>query len=460
MAQYLQKTDSQEFAVANADQDPGRWNENVRDENATDVTVRVWGADGLGEPGPITWRADSVFVYMIADLVVASRGTLAEELPGVMAAHFNNSSQALVAAKRIQTCILEFLAGRPGQGFGAAILIHPRATSYASQREFVQRALGQASPGQILLAADVYRGLRNLPGAEFRIVEPLASVPGDRQTGLTEFIWKSPEHDAAGYSSADRSVEAYSEQNRPPIGATRIVDSPFRKPEKWVGSTGEPPITRSAELASVEHGEHAGQPPDEFARPQEMRSATREFADTSSGNLLVEELEAAARRRKVRTQVLLGVAAVVVVGALVAAFYHAPSPANPPAASQQQATQPTGNAADGVKPAEPSEPATLPPNPPAADSNSQPATKPLKVERKTHEKPPEKSPAQTDVTSVDNFFPKDVPMLLQMAQSAYESGDSGKAEYDYKTVLRLQPNNPDALQGLHKLDLIRNEHKQ
>jgi hypothetical protein len=435
MAQYLQKTDSQEFEVANADQDAGRWKENVPDQSGADITVRVWGADGLGEPGPITWKADSVFVYMIADLVVASHGTLAEELPGLTAAHFSNSAQALVAAKRIQTCILEFLAGRPGQGFGAAILIHPRVTNYASQREFVQRSLGQASPGQILLASDIYSALRSLPGAEFRTVEPLASVPGDREAGLTEFIWKSRENDAASHGSPDRPAQGQSEQNRPAIGATRIVDSPLRNLARLDGDADTHSTARSSQF-SVEHGEDAQQVPEPSAGPQESRSATREFADASSGNLLVEELEAAAKQRRVRTRVILGLAAVVVVGALVAVFYRSPSKVNPPAVNQQPVAQPTGNAADAV------------------------ATKPPKVERKPHEKPPEKSPSQTDSPSVDGFFPKDIPTLLQMAQSAYESGDSGKAEYDYKTVLRLQPNNPDALQGLHKLDLIRQEHKQ
>jgi hypothetical protein len=493
MARYLQKTDSQEFAVANSDSaNPDL----VKPEpSGADLAVRIWGANRLGEPGPVTWKADSVFVYMIADLVEASRGSFAEESPGVMAAHFSSPSQALVAARRIQISILEFLACRPGQGCAAAVLIHPPATGYLSdsQREFVQGALGQAGPGQILLTDDVYMGLRNLPGAEFRRIARLASASGGPQTGLTELIWASPEHDLSVYSSGEPPVELSREEGHAPIGATRIVDSPLRRLEALEISPSETPIARSADFGSAEQEASQSLVPaksDEAPASSGAGWHTPESADASRGNLLLEELNAARRPMATRTRVIMGVAAVVLIGALLAVFYRSPSPDSTSAPSAAPAAQVAGKQADAVKAPPPPERATVPPVPPAIvgkpqsptkSANVQPAKiEPAKIEptriEPTKIEPAKIEPAKiekTDAgdrtvanpkdkgeTSVDGFSAKDIPALLQMAQNDVGSGNYEKAEYKYKTVLRLQPNNPDAVQGLHKLSLISNENNR
>jgi hypothetical protein len=450
MTPYLPKTDSQEFEVANPDPSPGRWNENVRNDAGADMTVRVWGTDQLDRSGP-TWKTDRGFVYMIADLVAASHGSLAEELPGVMAAHFGNPAQALVAARRIQTSILEFLACRPGQGFAAAVLIHLPANTYASDREFVQRALGQASPGQILLAEDVYSGLRNLPGAKFRAVPPLASAPGDPRTNLTELVWMSPEHNPRVYAVSEPAAEAsragvYSEDNQPSIGATRIVDSPFRKLDSFPVRTGEAPIAHSSELASESRA-------DAVPSAASVRTGTTEFEHSTTSSLLLDELNAAKRPTVTRARVIMGVAAIVVVGALVAVFYRVPTPSNPPAVSQQPAA-PAGSPAETVAPASP--PGTQAPEqtPPPMQAKAPSPKKPPKVE-KNKDDAAGKSPPKEPVTQVDGFFAKDIPVLLQMAQSALGSGKYDDAEREYKVILQLQPGNPDATQGLYKLSLIR-----
>src|ERR1700678_403476 len=119
MAQYEQKTDSREFEVANPERNAGAWGGSPGTD-ATDIAIRLWGPERSARSGPLTWRADSVLVYMIADLVRASRGRVGEESSAVMAAHLDGSSQALVAAKRIQTSILEFVACRPSERIGAA----------------------------------------------------------------------------------------------------------------------------------------------------------------------------------------------------------------------------------------------------------------------------------------------------------------------------------------------------
>jgi hypothetical protein len=482
MARYLQKTESQEFVIANPDlakpdQSSGQWNEPVRNESGADIAVRVWGADRLGQLGPITWTADSVFVYMIADLVAASRGSLTEESPGVMAAHFGNPAQALVAAKRIQISILEFLACRPAQGYAAAILIHPPAAGYLSdpQREFVQRALGQAGPGQILLTDDVYMGLRNLPGARFRPIAPLTSASGDAQTGLTELIWASPGHDLSVYPSTDRLAELAREDGPTPIGATRIVDSPFRRLEELEISTNETPVARSADFGLAEQGASPAPAAAEAWGSGTSASAgldTQESEDAGPGNLLLEELNDRNQPMATRTRVIMGGAAVVLIAALAAVFYRAPSPAGSSAPSAPPAAQVAGKRAEARKALPPPERAKVPQLPTAVVGKSQSPAKPAKVEPAKTEPAMVESensdagdktianPKDKGETSVDGFSAKDIPALLLMAQNDVGSGNYEKAEYKYKTILRLQPNNPDAVQGLHKLSLISNENNR
>src|SRR3984957_8603786 len=116
MPQYKQKTDSSESAVANLDQSP----------EATDLVVRLWNPERSGRTASLSWNTESVLVYMIADLVSASQGRIAEELPTIMGAHFADSRQAIVAAKRIQTSMLEFLSCRPGERIVCRLLLEKK----------------------------------------------------------------------------------------------------------------------------------------------------------------------------------------------------------------------------------------------------------------------------------------------------------------------------------------------
>jgi hypothetical protein len=467
MAGHPQKTDSKEFEVANperrADQRLDALSEDFRRDDAVDITIRAWGTDRPGERSSVacsaTWKTDSVFVYMIADLVSASRGSLAEELPDTMAAHFSNSAQALLAAKRIQRSILEFVGCCPDQGFGAAIVIHPAVTNYGTdsnkERELVRRALEQASSGQILLAESICSELQSLPGVEFRSVAPLVSMPGESQAGLNEFIWAYAERDPRlpVFPDFPRGVSSpleSGEEDQSPIGATRIVDSPLRNLDRLPTGTGELSVPRSAEFGVPDFGNLQGQQAGQVAATDGGRSVTREFEDASLRNPLLEELEPAKRPIITRARVLLGLAAVVVIGALVAVFDRAPSAKSPSVPGQASAGQTTGSRSDVARPLAPVEGTKLPQVPAVVERKPQPVLKPPKAESKGPVNPPPEVQEP-----VDGFFPRDIPRLLQMAQSAVGSGDYANAEHEYKTILRLQPGNPDATQGLHKLSLIR-----
>ena len=225
MAQYEQKTDSREFEVANPDQHAGTWGGDLAGD-ATDIAIRLWGVErpDRGGAADVEGRERSG-LHDHGSRGRESRPYCRGIALRVMAAHFESSRQALVAAKRIQTSILEFLASRPGQRIAGAILMYrPRtADPTGFSGEMAQQMLGRAKPGQILLAESVCRRVRDLPGIEFVTVP---AVTGDVETGLTELVWTTAEQVARLRESVVDEPEPRRGDN-PAMGATLIVDSSF-----------------------------------------------------------------------------------------------------------------------------------------------------------------------------------------------------------------------------------------
>jgi hypothetical protein len=433
MAQYEQKTDSREFEVASPERNAGSWGGDSRTD-ATDIAIRLWGPERSDRSVRLTWKADSILVYMIADLVSASRGSVGEESSAVMAAHFDSSRQALVAARRIQTSILEFVACRSGERTtGAAILIYPSSASSPAgfSGEMALQALAEAKPGQILLVEYSSQQLRDLPGVEIRAVPALSIVPGDWQGGMTELIWTTPERLAQLQDTVGAEVEPQSGDNRP-VDATVIVTSPVRDAGQGLPNEAAPPPT----------------------------SDNRRQSSSSS---LTEELDAGERPLLTRTRVILGGVAVVLVVVMI--FVLQPARVSKPRiVPPQEQTGATENpvhqppAVSGPEAATPQpEPATDKPQAKAPTAVAQPRkpAKPLLDNRVKNKKETAEEPEAYDDSG--GVSQKDIPALLGMAQRDAGAGNYDKAKREYKKVLSLQPSNQEAKDGLHRLDLIQQD---
>lgn len=459
MAQYEQKTDSREFEVANPDQHTGGWGGNSP-ADAADVAIRLWGPARPDRRLALTWKTESVLVYMIADLVSASRGRIAEESSTVLAAHFDSCRQAVVAAKRIQTAILEFLTSRPGERSGGAILIYQPRTADATgpSGDVVQLELGQAKPGQILLAENVSRRLRDLPGMEF--VTPPSDTSGDGPTGLTELVWTTPERVALMRESVGDGAEPLG-VDAPPVGATLIVNSPIvDSPFARRGLTNEaaPPTVRTQDYVAKE-------------RPGTQSRRVTDLTQKASSSL-TEELEFDQRPLFTRTRVILGAAGLVLVAALVAVLFfptRVSKPRTPPTPQQQDQTPPTEStdqktppavepqAKTGQPEAETAKPVTkVPPTvtkPPAdTRAKNKKETKETKPTPDTSEPPP-----PPVVEESGNWSVSDIPRLLTMAGNDMGDGKYDKAQREYRIVLRLQPKNQQALDGISKINKIQSD---
>jgi hypothetical protein len=483
MARYEQKTDSREFEPANPDQAPGPWAGNAG-ADATDIAVRLWAPKQPGSSAPLTWKTDSVLIYMIADLVGASHGRIAEESLAIMSAHFDGSRQAIVAAKRIQTSLLEFLACRPGERIGAAVLLYrPRTSDSAGfSEETIQQALRQANPGQILLAESVSERLRDVPNLPLRTVSARTTILGERQIDLTELVWTTPDRLALLQVSISDEAEPQS-GDIPLVGATVMVHSPFAR----AGPTGEalPPVIGTGNVESRNGSETTSWQSSPLVHRAQGRPRVVEELRESSGSSIAEGFDEFAERPFfTRARILLGVVALVLAAALFAMFYRPAQISKHPIPALQDRTGAT-EIPEKQAPAtselesdtrQPESKTVKPENGKSAILKSQIAKPPMV--KPAAKVPVVAQPQMPDKAAVDDRVQnqkdtpekqapyleesggislKDIPALLRMAQQDAGAGSYGKARTEYRKILGLQPNNQDAKEGLHKLDLIQKD---
>jgi hypothetical protein len=433
--------------------------------SATELAIRFWGLHVAETSGRLTWETDSVCVYMIADLVSASGGRT-DEANGIMAAHFETAAQALVAAKRIQTSMLEFVAERKGDAIGVALLIYPPSTTPGGTHiEIVRGVLAHARPGQILLSDAVARPWSDFPGFQFRaalIVEGSAN----RQPGLMELMWTNAEE-------LSRLQDSVVDQPAAPdgglsMGATMMVNSPSAVTQHvgrgFAGDSAFREIaSRTAQRETVS--------PQTGARSLPM-------ADRSGANALLEGLDDYPKHSFFTPmRVILGAAAIILVAVAVDVLYT-PAPVKKipvvmpdaynggtsasgssavsatPTASQPASTpgQPTSNPAVSESPVTSQNPIVNPPKP-----------KPFKVQGNSSKGPSDKdaknptSPQPAPVDEIDGWSKKDIPVLLSRANSAIGDGRYEDAQNAYSKILQLQPDNQAARDGLRKIELIKRD---
>ncbi|MBZ5685011.1 MAG: hypothetical protein LAP86_08245 [Acidobacteriia bacterium] len=430
MVPFEPKTDSKEFEIANPEQSPATGSRIAASE-AADLTIRVWRRDNSGGTAALTWNSESVLVYMITDLVAASHGRAAGETPAAMAAHFSNSLLALVAAKRIQTAILEFLACRPGDYLGAAVLIHPPVTEGFSQG-MAQSALRLAEPGQIILAEEVSRRFQNLPGIELRSV-PALTTGGTEHAGLAELVWASAEQLASLRNSA--AVAPPTVEIGPPVGATMIVNAPRKDAgasERMDTASRKPPVTDGLKN-----------------REGTFEDGLAEFEERSAFIT--------------RSRMVVGAVAIVLVGVALVLFHPWSSSNVPPKlpASETPAATPTTETPTSSVPQPPpvAQPVTQPPAKPQPPVAKKTGTNKTPVDKTAKDNVPPKKPEDTPIvgfegnSTYDGMTQKDISRLLQWARSDAGNGNYAKAAQEYRVILQLQPNNPDAREGLRKIQV-------
>ena len=453
MAQSEPKTDSREFEVANPDQYASAWGGEAR-ADVTEIAFRVWDADWSSRKTPLRWSAENALVYLIADLVGVSGGRVAEDGQAAMAARFDGSARALVCAKRIQKSLEEFAACRLGEQVGAAIFLYrPRSsdrTGYSS--ELVQLALQKARPGQILLAEDVWDGLRDLPGTDFRVI---ATSTGDAQSGLKELMWTTAERLAVLRDSIGNDSE-------PPAGATMIVHSPITRREPL----NEVISPAGADGAVVKEVTGAGaQRTGQIANLAQDRTPAFERFQESPSSAFTDGLDEFSEQPLfTRNRIILGALGLVLVAALVAVLFrpsHVVKDSGGAATRSNSWNRNSGNpgssgctgsgrqaraicTCDGNASCKNSD---------RGNATSERPSRPVVDTRLKNKKDTDEEPVAPP-SDVGGLSQKDIPYLLSTAQADFGAGRYDDARRKFKKVLALQPGNQDAKEGLRRLEYI------
>jgi len=454
MAPFEPKIDSKEFEIANPGHGTAESRGTAAGSKRADLTIRLWRQDAGGNAPGLAWNTESVLVYMIADLVAASQGRVATDLPSAMAARFESSSQALVAAKRIQTAILEFLSCRPGDYAGAAVLIHPPATEGFSPG-MAQSALRLAEPGQIILSEELCRRFQDLPGIELRSV-PALTTGGTEHAGLAELVWTSAERLARLRSSANAALPTANVG--PPVGATMIVNAPLAPRANAPAQPAQQPLGASSD--KMDGGAGKSQAPVVGAFKSQDAAFEGDLAAFEEHSSFIT-----------KSRVVVGLIAVVLVAVGIALFYPRPHSRVTPRIQETQ-TGETPSSTSGTPEASHPQPtsgtpeASHPQPPPVAPAVTEPQVKPKPVVAKpavVPTKPPvDKAKKPVEDTPIVGFEGTDtydgmtqanIPQLLEWARSDAGNGRYEKAGQEYRVILKLQPNNPAAKEGLRKLQL-------
>ncbi len=337
----------------------------------------------------------------------------------------------------------------------------------------MHQLLRQAKPGQILLAASVSERLRDLPGVVFRTVPALTTIAGDQQTELSEFVWTTPEQIAFLQNSVGEEPELRT-GDTPAVGATVLVDSPLalRGPANEA-----PPPSETAEFVSGDERQA------DFGLLRNRATSTHEFQTTTSGSLLDGLDDFEKPPLFTRTRVLLGVVALVLVSALIAVLYRPARVSKPPLPSLQEQTGPIEShdkitpsitprreAKAPLPPAEASKPGAKTPSIelqvqkpaaklPAVVAKPQATAKPSADTRakKNNTQDGAEEPAVGAAEESGGLSQNDIPKLLEFANTDTGNGRYDKARLEYRKVLKLQPNNQEAKDGLRKLDRIQSD---
>jgi len=396
----------------------------------TRLAIRLW----TPIPFNFKWSSEFAVIYLMADLIDASQGSLVENGEPGLIAHFEHSGQAYKAAKRLQWALIEFCQQRPDQCLSAAAVLYDasdpaggRLESDSRQRSFL---LDASRPGQILATGTTSHHLRELPGLQFRTPTALPQARHEWQGGAQEVIWTAT-------SNLDQL------QQKLKITAQTLA----QKPEQ-VRASEQPTVDfshsaghRSAPTLIDHESSLLNHEPPSFpqAGPAEpdARSELLEqdpYTDSSGGRYL-----------------WWSVAIVMVLA--IAGFLVIPKLRTKPAVADSPAVTPVVQQQESPPIAEP--PVAAPPtvSPPVSEGKAPDRAKvtaPPQPEKTTHSQP-------RKLAEFAGMSEKDIPVLLRMAEKDAGAGNYEDARREFDIVLHLDPGNAEAKQGMRKLELSERE---
>jgi outer membrane biosynthesis protein TonB len=341
----------------------------------------------------------------MADLVTASGGQLVPESRQTLIARFDRQETAVGAARRLQRALQAFTESPETAGLAASMAVHrPGDQVRSGTASGVSDSLwAYSAPGQILVSSTVYETLQFTPGLRFRGVsaQPLSPDPA-----YQELLWTDAETLAAWQNRVDTAARSL------PMG------DPHREAEIGAADAGPTQAGSPADLAVV------GQE-DEF------------------------QISTAGSPRRTRIWFAAGAVCLVLVAA-IGVFVHVnarkthevpPQPGKTQTIEPPPIPHPDNSTVPGKAPEKQQETAAEETKPKPVHSRVTPNGR-----KETHQTEP-------PVTDYEGFTNKQIPQLLRRAEEDAGAGNYDDAKREYGIVLKLQPGNSTAQEGLRKLGM-------
>lgn len=373
----------------------------------TSCTVRPW----LIELRDVNWASGHAGIRLMADVLTASGGQLVAEPGTTLTAQFDRPERTINAARRLQRALHAFTECPATAGFAASVVIHKpedqvRHGPALAVDDLLRSAL--AAPGQILVSGSAHEILQFIPGLQFR---PVPLRESGSSSVCQELLWIDP-----GVLDAWRARV---------VAASQVVQALEKEREADVGV---PEVETAAEDSPVET---PGDQYDGLSEPS------------------VSGFDSPGKQNK--RFWIAGAMVLLVLVATVGLVQHLKSKPKPKTGGERK--EPKVQVV--VQPPAPREEPAIPSTPSEKQQEGTKKTESGSAERPAPAKP-HRAPRETEpvgIAEYAGFTVNQVPQLVRRADSDAGAGNYEAAKREYEIVLKLQPGNPAAKEGLRKLGL-------
>jgi len=168
------------------------------------ICVRVWKTQDTAESRAISWQSNDPALYLVLDLISASKGVLSELRGPFLAATFAGVESAILTARRLQWAMQGFSGSDGTADIAVAILVQGSGDETdAGSSSQARITLEQAEPGQIFITPKTSDFLQNIPSLQ------LQAMPG---SDVQELMWLNSAV-APNLSADEEAISALVKQN-------------------------------------------------------------------------------------------------------------------------------------------------------------------------------------------------------------------------------------------------------
>jgi len=164
------------------------------------LRMRLWAYGGpQARLSDLVWSEDKPVAELIRNIIREGQGSVAEEQPNMVVAHFGDPLHALSAAKSLQLRLLTFHREPPACQVVAAIIVDDQCVDKASPSALAnpsteaispaQAMLEEANSAQILVSERIYDAARSVPGFDFSSKPVREPAEGGTLEAIYELRW-------------------------------------------------------------------------------------------------------------------------------------------------------------------------------------------------------------------------------------------------------------------------------